>query len=114
MANFNRFHLRLPFLLAALFFAASALQAQVRPVEPTQTAQLASSTRSATIDAGDSVYISAQFGQRSDGSIPSDFAAQATQALENLKSVVTTAGLPMRNIVYVTDYLQHVNDYAPL
>src|SRR5258708_18423345 len=114
MANFNRFHLRLPFLLAALFFATSALQAQVRPVELPQTAQLPSSTRSAAIDAGDYVYISGQFGQRSDGSIPADFAAQATQALDNLQSVVTAAGLDMRNIVYVKVYLQDVNDYDQL
>src|SRR5258707_15191168 len=114
MANFNRFHLRLPFLLAALFFGASALQGQVRQVEPTPTAQLPSSIRSAAIDAGDYVYISGQLGQRSDGTIPADFAAQATQSLDNLKSVVTTAGLAMRNIVYVKVYLQDVNDYDQL
>src|SRR5882762_4081503 len=114
MANLNRFRLRSSFWLAAFFFAASALRAQVRPVEPTQTAQLASSTRSAAIDAGDYVYISGQFGQRSDGSIPADFAAQAAQALDNIKSVVTAAGLAMRNIVYVKVYLQDVNDYDQL
>jgi len=114
MANFDRFQLRLPFLLAASFFAAGAVCAQARPVESPKNSLPPSSTRSAAIDAGDYVYISGQFGQRSDGSIPEDFAAQAAQALDNLKFVVTAAGLGMRNIVYVKVYLQDVNDYDQL
>jgi len=41
------------------------------------------------IDAGDYIYISGQSGQRSDGSIPADFDAQASQSLENIKSIIS-------------------------
>src|SRR5207302_355204 len=40
--------------------------------------------------------------------------AAESQALDNIKSVVTAAGLAMRNIVYVKVYLQDVNDYDQL
>jgi reactive intermediate/imine deaminase len=108
------FRAQLPFLLGTFLIAASTLQAQVRPVEPPQNAIPPNSARSAAIDAGDYVYISGQLGQRPDGTVPADFAAQASQALDNIKSVVTAAGLSMQNIVYVKVYLQDVNDYDQL
>ena len=114
MANQHSFRTRLLFLLATFLCAASALQAQVRAIEPTQNAIPPSSTRSSAIDAGDYVYISGQTGQRPDGTVPADFAAQATQALDNIKTVVTAAGLGLQNIVYVKVYLQDVNDYDQL
>jgi reactive intermediate/imine deaminase len=109
--NHNRFHARLLFLLTTFLFAANALHAQVRPVEPPQYTIPPSSTRSSAIDAGDYVYISGQTGQYPNGDIPADFASQAAQALDNIKSIVTAAGLGMQNIVYVKVYLQDVHDY---
>jgi len=114
MPNQKPFHAQLPFLLGTFLLAASTLQAQVRPVEPPEQAIPQNSTRSAAIDAGDYLYISGQTGQRPDGSVPADFAAQTTQALDNIKSIVTAAGLGMQNIVYVKVYLQDVNDYDQL
>ena len=70
--------------------------------------------RSSGIDAGDYVYISGQGPQRPDGSMPSDFDAQATQALENVKAIVVAAGLTMEHVVYVQVYLEDVNNYERL
>ena len=114
MPNQNPFQTRLPFLLATFFLAASSLHAQVRAIEPLQNAIPPSSTRSSAIDAGDYVYISGQTGQRLDGTVPADFAAQVTQALDNIKSVVAAGGLGPQNIVYVKVYLQEVKDYDQL
>ena len=66
------------------------------------------------IDAGDYVYISGQGPQRPDGSVPGNFEAQATQALENIKAVVLAAGLTMEHIVYVQVYLEDVSNYERL
>jgi 2-iminobutanoate/2-iminopropanoate deaminase len=110
----NSFRTRVFFLLATFLCVASGLHAQVRAIEPAQNAIPPSSTRSSAIDAGDYVYISGQTGQRPDGTVPADFAAQATQALDNIKTVVTAAGLGLQNIVYVKVYLQDVNDYDQL
>ena len=114
MPNQNRFHLGSLVLLATFLFAAGALRAQVRPVEPPQYTIPPSSGRSSAIDADDYVYISGQTGQRPNGDIPADFASQAAQALDNVKSIVTAAGLGMQNIVYVKVYLQDVRDYDRL
>ncbi len=100
--------------LATFFFAASALYAQARPIEPPPNSIPPSSTRSSAIDASDYLYISGQTGQRPDGSVPADFAAQATQTLDNIKSVVTAAGLGLQNIVYIKVYLQDVSNYDQL
>ena len=114
MPNQNPFRARPLLTLVTFFFAASAIHAQTRPIEPPQSTIPPSSTRSSAIDAGDYVYISGQTGQSPDGSVPADFAAQATQALDNIKTVVTAAGLKLQNIVYVKIYLQDVSNYDQL
>ncbi len=101
-------------LLAAFLLLPGGLRAQVRPVEVKLAGQQAGSPYSAAIDAGGYVYFSGQAGQRPDGSIPAKFEEQASQALENIKSVVTAAGLTMEHIVYVQVYLEHVNNYEQL
>jgi reactive intermediate/imine deaminase len=112
--NQGSFRLRSLVLLAASLSAASTLHAQVRAVEPPQGAIPPGTTRSPAIDAGDYVYISGQTGQYPNGDIPADFASQAAQALDNIKSIVTAAGLGLQNIVYVKVYLQDVHDYDRL
>ena len=114
MPNQNSSRLRWFVLLATSLSAASTLHAQVRAIEPPQSAILTSTARSSAIDAGDYVYISGQTGQRPNGDIPADFASQAAQALDNIKSIVTAAGLGLQNIVYAKVYLQDVHDYDRL
>jgi reactive intermediate/imine deaminase len=101
-------------LLVTFFVAATNLPAQVRPIEIPQVGKPMNSTHSAAIDAGDYVYVSGQGGQRPDGSVPGKFEEQATRALENIKAIVTTAGLDMQHIVYVQVYLEDVSNYDQL
>jgi reactive intermediate/imine deaminase len=97
-----------------LFLATAAnTNAQVRAVESPSSNEK-SSVRSSAIDAGDYIYISGQGAQRSDGTVPADFEAQASQSLENIKSLLTTAGLSLENVVYVQVYLEDVNNYDRL
>jgi enamine deaminase RidA (YjgF/YER057c/UK114 family) len=100
--------------LVAFFVATSNLSAQVRPIEIHPAGGPSSSTCAPAIDAGDYVYISGQGGQRPDGSIPNNFAQQASQALESIKAIVAAAGLSMQHIVYVQVYLEDVGNYDQL
>jgi reactive intermediate/imine deaminase len=100
-------------LAGFLFAVALTLQAQVRPVVPKSAPQ---PTRFYTpaIDAGDYVYISGQGPRSSDGTIPATFSAQVRQSLDNVKSIVASAGLTMENVVYTQVYLEDVSKYDEL
>jgi reactive intermediate/imine deaminase len=63
------------------------------------------------VDAGDYLYISGQGPRRPDGSLPATFEAQVRQALDNVKSVVETAGLTMDHVVYTQVYLEDIGKY---
>jgi enamine deaminase RidA (YjgF/YER057c/UK114 family) len=79
-----------------------------------QTSGHASAVSSQFVDAGDYVYISAQGPRRADGSLPSTFAEQVRQALDNLKSVVDSAGLSMEHVVYTQVYLEDIGKYGEM
>src|SRR2546430_5117420 len=111
--NQRKSHIR-QCLLGTLIFAAGNLQAQVHPVEVPQRGQPLSSPRSAAVDAGDYVYLSGQGAQRRDHSMPDKFEEQASQALENIKTIVEAAGLNMEHIVYVQVYLEDLGNYEKL
>ena len=100
-------------LLAMFFLLASGAFAQQRQIEIPDRKSL-NTVRSSAIDAGDYVYISGQGPQRPDGSVPSGFDAQATQALENVEAIVVAAGLSMEHVVYVQVYLEDVSNYERL
>jgi reactive intermediate/imine deaminase len=101
------------FLLGIFFATAAGANAQVRAVgNPSPDEK--NPIRSPAIDAGDYIYISGQGPQRSDGTAPADFEAQASQSLENIKSILTAAGLNLENVVYVQVYLEDVNNYNGL
>jgi reactive intermediate/imine deaminase len=87
--------------------------AQRRPIQVPDL-KLQGSVRSSGIDAGDYIYVSGQGPHREDGSMPADFEAQATQALENVKAIVLAAGLTMDHVVYVQVYLEDVKNYQSL
>ena len=113
MPNERKFHMR-PCLLGILLLAASNIRAQVHPVEIPQGRKPSSSVRSAGVDAGDYVYLSGQGAQRPDGSVPDKFEEQASQALENIKTIVEAAGLDLEHVVYVQVYLEDVSNYQKL
>jgi reactive intermediate/imine deaminase len=93
---------------------ANRLPAQVHAVEIPLRDKPLNSVRSSAIDAGDYVYISGQSGERPDGSVPANFETQASQALENIKTIAEAAGLSMGHIVYVQVYLGDVKNYEQL
>jgi enamine deaminase RidA (YjgF/YER057c/UK114 family) len=63
------------------------------------------------MDAGDYVYVS---GQGPQGTAAANFPDQVRQCLDNVRKVVTAAGLSMEHVVYVQVYLEDVKHYREL
>lgn len=97
-------------LVGLLLSSAVITRAQVRAVVPASAH--ANRFFSPGVDAGDYVYISAQGPRRPDGSLPSTFAAQARQSLDNIRAIVEAAGLAMENVVYTQVYLEDISKYG--
>jgi 2-iminobutanoate/2-iminopropanoate deaminase len=98
------------FLVGLLLCSAVVGQAQV----PHQESPKVHHAASPSVDAGDYIYFSGQGPRAPDGALPATFAAQARQALNNLKSVVESAGLTMDHVVYTTVYLTDISQYAEM
>src|ERR1700736_538685 len=90
-----------------------AAQERVRPVVPPQTATT-SPIVSPAVDAGDYVYVSGQGPRNPNGTLPSTFAAQVQQSLDNIKKIVEAAGLTMDHVVYTQVYLGDIGKYEEL
>lgn len=97
-----------------LTVSAASLHAQTPTTLPQISSSSGSAYGSASIDAGGYVYVSGQGPRRSDGTIPTKFADQVRQALENVRRVVETAGLTMNHVAYVQVYLEDTNRYGEL
>lgn len=91
-------------LAGLLLLATPAVRAQIRPVVPASASATANRVNSPGVNAGDYLYVSGQGPRRPDGSLPATFEAQVRQALDNLKSIVQTAGLTMEHVVYTQVY----------
>jgi 2-iminobutanoate/2-iminopropanoate deaminase len=102
------------FLVGLLLWSAVGAQAQAGAAAPSQESPRVHRTAPSSVDAGDYIYISAQGPRRAEGTSPATFAAQARQALNNLKSVVETAGLTMDHVVYPTVYLTDMSQYVEM
>jgi reactive intermediate/imine deaminase len=63
------------------------------------------------IFAGDYLYVSGQGARTPDNQFPPTFEAQVRQCLENVKSIVVTAGLTLDHIVYSQVYLDDMANY---
>src|SRR5260370_30515802 len=100
-------------LLAGLLLCSTpGVQAQIRAVLPRSS--VGNRASSPGVDAGDYLYIPGQGPGRRDGSLPATFEAQVRQALDNVKSVVQTAGLTMEHVVYTQVYLEDIGKYREL
>jgi 2-iminobutanoate/2-iminopropanoate deaminase len=95
-----------------LFLATLGAQAQLRAVVPAQIK--ANRFYSPGVDTGDYVYISGQGPLRPDGSLPATFSEQCQQALENVNSVIKSAGLSKEHVVYMHVYLQDMSKYGEM
>ncbi|HLD84163.1 MAG TPA: RidA family protein [Coxiellaceae bacterium] len=71
-------------------------------------------TYSQAVCAGNLVYISGQIplDPKTMTLISGDFAAQATQAFDNLKAVATAAGATLANVVKLQIYLRDMNKFS--
>jgi enamine deaminase RidA (YjgF/YER057c/UK114 family) len=96
-------------LAGLLFLSTPAVQAQIRAIVPAPPSAAANRIYSSGVDAGDYLYVSGQGPRRADGSLPATFEAQVRQALDNVKSVVQTAGLTMEHVVYTQVSLEDVS-----
>ncbi len=101
------------FFVGLLLWSIGA-QSQAGATAPLQESSKVHRTAPSSVDAGDYVYISAQGPRSADGALPATFAAQARQALKNLKSVAETAGLTMDHVVYTTVYLTDMSQYGEM
>ena len=91
---------------------AQLVQAQLKTVAPAQ--EPTNHIYSPGVDAGDYVYISGQGPRRPDGSLPATFGAQVRQSLDNVKTVVESAGLTMDHVVYTQVYLEDMGKYGEM
>jgi 2-iminobutanoate/2-iminopropanoate deaminase len=102
------------FLVGLLTCLALGAQAQTGTTAPPKDSPNVHRAAPSSVDAGDYIYISAHGPRGTDGALPKTFAAQARQALNNLKSVVESAGLTMDHVVYTTVYLTDMSQYAEM
>jgi len=98
------------FLVQLLLWSAVGAQAQTAAVPSQQTP----ARQRAAVDTGDYIYFSGQGPRAPDGALAATFAAQARQALTNLKSAVEAAGLTMDHVVYTTVYLTDMAQYGEM
>ena len=66
------------------------------------------------IQAGDFLYVSGQGARDLAGKLPADIEGQTKQALENVKTIVETGGLTMKDVVYTQVYLADMANYAAM
>jgi 2-iminobutanoate/2-iminopropanoate deaminase len=69
---------------------------------------------SAAVEAGDFVFVSGQIALNSATGklVEGDTAAQAKQALENLKTILEAAGLTFADVVKTTIFLTNMGDFS--
>lgn len=60
------------------------------------------------------LYVSGQGAKNAQGQIPADRESQLRQVFENVKAIVSAAGLTMEHVVYTQVYLTGSTDEAPL
>ena len=99
--------------LLSVFPLWGALLAQTEPraTNPEPAALHRNRFSSASVDAGDYVYISGQGPRQSHGSLATSFREQIQQALDNVEKVVKSAGLSMEHVVYIQIYLEDMGKY---
>lgn len=102
---------RMSALLLSTFLTTSFLtaQQQIRAVGSSPN-----HFSSGAVEAGDYLYVSAQGPHGADGSTPSGFDAQFRQCLQNLKTVLSSGGLTLDNVVYMQVYMTDMNSYAEM
>jgi reactive intermediate/imine deaminase len=60
---------------------------------------------------GDVLFLSGQIGIKPDGKLPADFASQARQTMDNVGSVLTSAGLAWSDVAKCTVMLDDMSNW---
>jgi enamine deaminase RidA (YjgF/YER057c/UK114 family) len=71
-------------------------------------------THVVTSPPGKTIFISGRGGAGSDGKMPADFAAQATNTFEELKRCLALAGASFRDVVKINYYVTDIANTAAL
>lgn len=105
-------------IFASLTLAAStgivaAQNSGLRVIRPAGSAT-AAAPYSPGVLAGDTLYVSGQGSEKSDGGRPADFQGQVKQALENVRAVLQVAHMDFRNVVWMNVYLANSSDIAEM
>ena len=61
---------------------------------------------------GDILYLSGQMGFREDGTLPDGMEAQARQTMENIRAVLTSAGLGFSDVFHCTVMLADMSQWG--
>ena len=67
---------------------------------------------SSAVRIGDILYLSGQMGFREDGTLPDGMEAQARQTMENIRAVLTSAGLGFSDVFHCTVMLADMSQCA--
>jgi enamine deaminase RidA (YjgF/YER057c/UK114 family) len=92
-----------------LFAQAGALKV-IRPVDRKETG----TTPTPGVLANNTLYVSAQGGLNSDGSVPGDFRQEVVQALQGLQGVLHAAGMDLKDIASINIYVKNAQNIAAM
>ena len=79
-----------------------------------QDGQGPASKSSAGVLANRTLYVSAQNGRSTDGTLPQDFTQEASQSLNHVQQVLRAAGMDFENAVWMNIYVTRAQDVAAL
>ena len=77
---------------------------------PTQFQKIYSHAVETELRSARQLHVSGQVGVRKDGTVPSDFASQCDQAIENVESVLRSGQMSMSDVLKLTYYLVRRDD----
>lgn len=87
----------------------------MKKIIATKSAPAAIGPYSQAVDGGGILITSGQLGlDPATGELKGDITAQTRQSLENVKAILTEAGLTMDNVIKTTVFLQHMSDFAAM
>lgn len=87
----------------------------MKKIIATKSAPAAIGPYSQAMDGGSILITSGQLGlDPATGELKGDITAQTRQSLENVKAILTGAGLTMDNVIKTTVFLQHMSDFAAM
>ena len=104
-------------LVAAIAFGvlcmSSAAEAAAQPIQRYPRSTLAGRPLpfASAIRVGDVLYLSGQMGFREDGTLAEGMEGQARQALENIRAVLTSAGLGFEDVFHCTVMLADMKQW---